>query len=88
MAVERRSMLSGGLGLAKSLPATLIFDYPTIEAIANYLLDLMESHKVDARPDVLQSELTDASEPTPSSDLTDLSDAEIEALLMKKLKDI
>jgi acyl transferase domain-containing protein/SAM-dependent methyltransferase/acyl carrier protein len=88
MAVELRSKLSGGLGLAKSLPATLIFDYPTIEAIANYLLDLMESHKVDARPDVLQSELTDASEPTPSSDLTDLSDAEIEALLMKKLKDI
>ena len=38
MAVELRSLLSTGLGLSsRVLPATLIFDYPTIEAIAHYL---------------------------------------------------
>jgi acyl carrier protein len=37
MAVELRSMLSAELGVARGLPATLVFDYPTITALANYL---------------------------------------------------
>ena len=39
MAVELRSVLSVELGLARSLPATLVFDYPTLSALADYLAE-------------------------------------------------
>jgi acyl carrier protein len=39
MAVELRSLLSTELGLARSLPATLVFDYPTIAALTTYLAE-------------------------------------------------
>ena len=39
MAVELRSLLSTELGLARGLPATLVFDYPTIAALADYLAE-------------------------------------------------
>src|SRR5690606_27911913 len=91
MALELRSKLSSGLGLSKSLPASLIFDHPTIEAIAAYLLTLLQKDKVDVRPDSIESEAdeTTTQEDTPPvSDIASLSDDEIEALLMKKLRDI
>jgi acyl transferase domain-containing protein len=37
VAVEFRTALGKNLGLSQTLPATLIFDYPTVEAIAIYL---------------------------------------------------
>jgi acyl carrier protein len=37
MAVELRNRLGQGLGLPQPLPATLAFDYPTVEAITDYL---------------------------------------------------
>jgi acyl carrier protein len=39
MAVEMRSLLSTELGLARSLPATLVFDYPTVAALTTYLAE-------------------------------------------------
>jgi len=36
MAVELKSRLEGSLGC--SLPATLVFDYPMVEALVNYLI--------------------------------------------------
>jgi SAM-dependent methyltransferase len=38
MAVQLRNQLAQGVGLTRALPATLMFDQPTIEAIARYLL--------------------------------------------------
>jgi SAM-dependent methyltransferase len=82
MAVELRSRLSSGLGLAQPLPATLIFDYPTSEAIARYLL-----HDV-LKLDEAAPAATVAEEPVEASvtDLDDMSDDEVAALLLKKLK--
>jgi SAM-dependent methyltransferase len=91
MALELRSKLSTGLALPKSLPASLIFDYPTIEAIAGYLLSLIEKGKVDARQDSVQSDVngTDNNEVAfVPSDVSSLSDTEVEELLLKKLRDL
>ena len=41
MAVQLRNRLGAGLSLARPLPATLLFDYPTIEAISNYLMEVL-----------------------------------------------
>ena len=38
MAVQLRNQVGSGLGLGKTLPVTLMFDYPTIDAIAHHIL--------------------------------------------------
>jgi polyketide synthase 12/myxalamid-type polyketide synthase MxaB len=39
MAVELRNLLGAGLGLERPLPTTLVFEFPTIQRIADYLAD-------------------------------------------------
>jgi hypothetical protein len=39
MAVQLRNQLGKGLGLERPLPATLMFDHPTIDALAQHLLE-------------------------------------------------
>jgi len=39
MAVELRNVLGAALDLTHPIPATLVFDYPTVEAIAGFLAD-------------------------------------------------
>jgi acyl carrier protein len=39
MAVELRNRLGQRFGFAHPLPATLVFDYPNVEAIAGYLIE-------------------------------------------------
>jgi len=81
MAVELRNLLGNGLGLKRSLPATLVFDYPTVEAIADYLArDVL----------ALQSAEAEAAAPTNAPDVVesieDLSDDEVDRLLQERMK--
>jgi hypothetical protein len=39
MAVELRNLLGAGLQYERTLPATLVYDYTSVEAIAGYLAE-------------------------------------------------
>ncbi|MGB7624157.1 MAG: beta-ketoacyl reductase, partial [Terriglobia bacterium] len=83
MAVELRSLLGTELGLARSLPATLVFDYPTISALTDYLAE-----------EILPREKTPATESEPGQkqenmvDILDrienLSEEEVDRLFTKE----
>ena len=86
MAVQLRNLLESGLGLGRSLPATLMFDYPTIASISTFLLNCTSC---DSSSAVLSPTLE---EPQPESashraqEIEALSDDEAEALLLKRLE--
>lgn len=96
MAVELRNLLEISLGLNSVLPATLIFDYPTIEAIARYLSTevlslekaLGDSHPEPSAKAKSKMEAQDAGieEPSDPNEIERLSDEEVKKLLLKKLE--
>jgi acyl transferase domain-containing protein len=76
MAVELRNLLRTGLPAETALPATLVFDYPTIERIADFLLvDIL--HLAVAEPPVATS--IDATHNLDA--IEELSDDEVDRLL-------
>jgi hypothetical protein len=91
MAVELRNLLGAGLGLARPLPATLVFDYPTIRAIAGYLADealAFAAEQVEADLAPAPATLAPADGALVVSmldDLESLSDDEIERIFAQKL---
>jgi len=90
MAVELRNALSRELELSQTLPATLIFDYPNVEAIAEYLgsqvltLDSVSSESQPANAQLKNFGQSTELQPEPLS-IEDLSDEEVERLLVEKL---
>ena len=89
MAVELRSRLEKTFDLHGVLPATLVFDYPTIEAIARHISAELDLSSLDEATDggaVTAPDSNAAAEKQiVADDLEDLSDEEVAAMLMKKL---
>jgi acyl transferase domain-containing protein len=79
MAVELRNLLGRGLPISHTLPATLVFDYPTPDAIAQYLLDGL----------FVKTETVGSPEPAgkqaDSLIVSDLSEEEAESMLLAEL---
>ena len=83
MAVELKNRLESTLSC--SLPATLVFDYPTIEALVDYLLK--EAIAAFSDESAMELEGTNYEEQVVAkSYFDDLSDSEAEALLLGKLE--
>lgn len=90
MALELRNRLARGLELAPGdIPATLVFDYPTIAAVADVLLEMKNlMHSTDddegtASTSVSEVEITESMQiPTPDED--EAGD-DIKRLLLEKL---
>ena len=84
MAVELRNVLKTDLALDGGLPATLVFDHPTVDAIAIYLAGpVLGSRGVEP-------ETAEAPEPTATSNgmlsrLEQLSDDEVDRMLEARL---
>ncbi|HET8662411.1 MAG TPA: SDR family NAD(P)-dependent oxidoreductase, partial [Micromonosporaceae bacterium] len=83
MAVELRNALS--LSVDRSLPATLLFDYPTVESLAAFVgQELQPAQEAQPQAPVapaVEQERRDAW----VAEIGQLSDAEVEALLEKEL---
>jgi acyl carrier protein len=83
MAVELRNRLSTLLSV-DDLPVTLIFDYPTPDAIAGYLLDRLQGQP-RAEPGVPATRLVEHGKQMSAAEVTDLSDEEVAELLRDRL---
>ncbi len=79
MAVQLRGLLGKELGLDRPLPATLMFDHPTIDAIAAFLLGRIAERAPPAVDEAPPQ--PDASREERAAAVAAMSDAQIEALL-------
>lgn len=88
MAVELRNLLGAGLELERALPATLIFDYPTIEAVAKYIAK--EALGFGKWAGESSEELEKDSEKTraAASRIEEFSEEEVEKMVLDKLDDM
>jgi SAM-dependent methyltransferase/acyl carrier protein len=87
MAVELRNRLASGVGTAIALPATLMFDYPTIEAIAEFLGRQLVDSNAPASGAATDSTGSDALNEA-AARLADVSEEEAEALLIQRLESL
>jgi acyl carrier protein len=76
MAVELRNLLSSELGLDRPLPATLVFDYPSIGAIGDLLLRELDGDTTSVVQERGGRDVLD--------EVEELSDAEVERLLAER----
>jgi acyl transferase domain-containing protein len=81
LAVELRNVLSNGLGLQRRLPATLLFDYPSVAAIADYLAREL----LPAETEVQSAAARDSQAELAA--IAVLSDQEAEAMLLEELNE-
>lgn len=90
MAVELRNLLGGNLKLKKALPATLVFDYPTVEAMTDYLakeLSLLEPEtKTEDHQETVSQPEGDKGILNTLNSLEELSDEEVDQLFAQQMQ--
>ncbi|MBR9805915.1 MAG: acyltransferase domain-containing protein [Alphaproteobacteria bacterium] len=82
MAVQLRNALAQDLHIPAGLPTTLVFDYPTLSAMADYLSELTQPDSTESAA----TSTTSSTQHTDHTDIADMTDEEVEALLMERLK--
>lgn len=82
MAVDLRNRLGNLIG--QSLPATLLFEYPTVHALTQFIGQRLQLFETPAEPIAGSHEPATIVEQEPTR-LDDLSEEEMAALLLKKL---
>ncbi|MBI5563328.1 MAG: SDR family NAD(P)-dependent oxidoreductase [Chloroflexi bacterium] len=87
MAVELRNLLGTGLALKRKLPATLVFDYPTLEALADYVAREVLPSTVEkpAPPTEAPARVEPAGKANTIETIEELSDEEVDRLLAEKM---
>jgi len=83
MAVELRNALS--LSVDRSLPATLLFDYPTVESLATFVEQELQPAEPGEPDAPAAPAVAEARRDAWMAEIGQLSDAEVEALLDKEL---
>jgi acyl carrier protein len=86
MAVQLRNLLELGLGMERSLPATLMFDYPTIGSISALLVESTSGKDRSAVPSPPIENQPAESRSDRAQEIGALSDDEAEALLLQRLE--
>lgn len=89
MAVELRNLLGTSINLQRRLPATLVFDYPTVTAITGYLAAEALPAEAPADDEPVAPPLTPSNGgaiTTMIDELENLSDDDIDRLLAEKLR--
>jgi acyl transferase domain-containing protein/acyl carrier protein/predicted O-methyltransferase YrrM len=88
MAVEFRNLLAQGLGVDVKLPATLIFDYPTIDAVVDYLMLKVLAFDSSEPAATSEADATTAELDRTAAELEALDDAAVEAMLNQRLESL
>ena len=83
MAVELAGRLTAGLGLERPLRSTLIFEHPTIQAIAEYIDRSALDFSVGVGTDKVEPETTHS-----MAGLREIADEDVEQMLIAKLREI
>jgi acyl transferase domain-containing protein len=82
MAVELRNLLSVSVPLSRTLPATLLFDHPTVEALVDYL-----TAELTGIPPAAEDAPDNGDAPADALDrIEQLSDDEVDRLLRQSLR--
>jgi acyl carrier protein len=83
MAVELRNILSKTVG--KNIPATIVFEYPTIWSLSEYILNELALEPSEEEKPIQPHNVEDQVISGRLAELEQISDEEAEALLLEKL---